>query len=375
MDLADRLLRWYDEKGREGLPWRDDPKPYHIWISEIMLQQTRVETVRDYYLRFLEKIPDVKALAEVDEDQLLKLWQGLGYYSRAKNLKKAAQRIEKAYQGRIPSEKKDLVQLPGIGAYTAGAISSIAFQKREIAPDGNAYRVAARLSKEDGFLEDRETKNRLEAFLWEHLPEERPGDFNQALMDLGSGICLPKSPPHCRECPISGFCKAYQQSDPLIYPKKKEKKERKREKKTILLIQKGEKILLIRRPDSGLLGGLWALPMAEGHLSPAQVIRKCEEFAGKNPSFTGELKPLGKAVHIFTHLEWHMEGWQIVYPEEGFGEKKEEAVEERKEMGEPFEMADAKKGPIRVWASREELEKKYSIPRAYHAYLLGKMGK
>lgn len=374
MDLAKKLIGWYDKEGREGLPWREDPQPYHVWISEIMLQQTRVDTVMEYYRRFLEALPDVQALAESDEDMLLKLWQGLGYYSRAKNLKKAAEIIVRDREGRIPSEKKDLETLPGIGSYTAGAISSIAFQKREIAADGNAYRVAARLCQEDGFLEKRETRKRLEAFLRENLPDDRPGDFNQALMDLGSGICLPHQKPLCSSCPICEFCKAYKNSDPINYPKKKEKRTRRIEKKTVFLIQRERFTLLVRRPDQGLLAGLWALPMVDGHLSSEKIDQAIEEILGNKPLESPGRTYLGKARHIFSHIEWHMEGWAVLLKDQGEEKrKKEEALCESRYFKEKSEPYLEKLAPDQVWASRKDLCEKYSIPSAFEFYLSEEM--
>ena len=205
--MKDALLAWYD-RCRRSLPWRDDPSAYHVWISEIMLQQTRVEAVKGYYARFLERLPDIRSLAEADEDVCLKLWEGLGYYSRARNLQKAARQIMTEYGGNMPGSSAELIRLPGIGPYTAAAIASIAFGERIPAIDGNLLRVFSRLALYEEEIRTPAAASAAEAFFWKRCPDQRPGDFNQALMDLGAGICTPGGAPACGECPLRQYCRA-----------------------------------------------------------------------------------------------------------------------------------------------------------------------
>ena len=306
-DLNAILLNWYDKK-RRILPWREDPTPYHVWISEIMLQQTRVEAVIPYYLLFLETLPDIASLAEVPEDILLKLWEGLGYYSRVRNLKKAAIQVMQDYGGALPSDPKKLAKLSGIGPYTAAAIASIAFQVPVPSVDGNLLRVYARLT---GYEEDIKApaakKTAEEAFL-RVLPADRPGDMNQALMDLGATVCLPNGFPICDQCPVSSLCHAHQTGKETELPKTEKKAARPVEKRTVLLIRFGSSCLIRRRPDSGLLAGLWEFPNVTGHLTAEEILNR---FQGSE-----SIRPLPPARHIFTHLVWDMIGYEIILPEE-----------------------------------------------------------
>lgn len=292
---------------RRILPWREDPKPYYVWISEIMLQQTRVETVIPYFERFIKKFPTVGDLASGSEEDLLKLWEGLGYYSRARNLQKAAKVIVSIYGGDLPSTKKELLDLPGIGPYTAGAISSIAFGQKETAVDGNLIRVGCRISAYGGSVKGASGKNVMEDFWQDLLPEKNAGDFNQAIMDIGSTICLPNGAPRCEVCPAAAYCKAYQNGNPTDYPRKEEKKPRKIEEKTIWILYSDEAIAFEKRQEVGLLAGMWQFPMADGHL---------DEEAAKNWLNEKNLSALRivkgpNAKHIFSHIEWHMVSWKV----------------------------------------------------------------
>ena len=294
------LLRYYDAH-RRILPWREDPTPYHVWLSEIMLQQTRVEAVRSYYTRFLTVLPTIRALAEAPEDQYLKLWEGLGYYSRARNLKKCAQTVVENYGGLFPRTAAELVKLPGIGPYTAGAIASIAFGEKEPAVDGNVLRVMARLYEDGGNVTDQRVRDRWTGFLRDRMGD-RPGDLNQSFMDLGSLVCLPKSP-LCGDCPLAPFCGAYAHGTQGDYPNRGEKRAKRQESLTVFAVSSGDSFLIRRRPAKGLLSGLYELPNLPGHLSQAEI--------GQALTSLG-VRPLGvweivQRQHIFTHVIWHMQ--------------------------------------------------------------------
>lgn len=333
------LLGWYAREART-LPWRDDPTPYKVWISEMMLQQTRVDTVIPYFDRFIADLPTVQALAEVGEDRLMKLWQGLGYYNRALNLKKAARIIMAEFSGIIPSSDKELQSLPGIGAYSAGAIASIAFGKRIAAVDGNVLRVMARITASPEDIADPKVKKQLGEFVSSLLPSTQNGDFSQALMELGAMVCLPNGEPKCAQCPVSRFCAALQKGLTAQIPPKSDKKQRKILKKTVFVIFCNGRYALRKREDSGLLPNLWEFPNMPGHLTELQ----CEEVledAGLRILKITAMKP---AVHIFSHLEWHMTGYLVQARE-----------------------TDASAGWI--WATQEEITHQYSIPTAFKAFL------
>ncbi|MBP3475376.1 MAG: A/G-specific adenine glycosylase [Lachnospiraceae bacterium] len=304
--IAEPLLAWYD-KGRRILPWREEPTPYHVWLSEIMLQQTRVEAVKPYYDRFLKELPDIRSLAEVDEEQLLKLWEGLGYYNRARNLKKAAMTIMSEYGGKMPGNYDELCKLSGIGSYTAGAISSIAFGNPVPAVDGNVLRILSRLRIDDRDILDAKVKKSIEQELRQVIPTDRPGDFNQALMELGAMVCIPNGMAKCEECPWNQLCQARKQNRVLEFPKKAPKKPRSIEKKTILVIQDAERVALHKRPEKGLLAGMYEFPSLEGHKKEAEVIEYLKQL-GLQPL---RIRRLEDTKHIFTHKEWHMSGYVI----------------------------------------------------------------
>ena len=253
------LLLWYREHARV-LPWRSDPTPYHVWISEIMLQQTRVAAVLDYYRRFLQAAPTVADLAELPQEQLMKLWQGLGYYSRARNLQKAALQIMQLHGGVFPNAYKDIRALAGVGDYTAGAISSIAFHQPVPAVDGNVLRVTARICGDDGDISTPAMKKKVTQALEEIIPLDAPGDFNQAMMELGATVCLPNGAPLCERCPAAAFCRAFQEGRTGELPVKAAKKARRLEARTVYLLFYENHVALRRRPDKGLLAGLWEYP-------------------------------------------------------------------------------------------------------------------
>ena len=327
------LLEWFRDNARR-LPWRDEPTPYHVWLSEIMLQQTRVAAVLDYYRRFLEQAPDVAALADLPEERLMKLWQGLGYYSRARNLQKAAKVIVEEYGGRFPADYAAIRALPGVGDYTAGAICSIAFGQAVPAVDGNVLRVYARICGDDGDISAPQMKKKVTREIAEVIPVNAAGTFNQALMELGATVCLPNGAPLCGRCPAKGFCAALAQGRIGELPMKAPKKPRRVEERTVWLIFYGGRVALRRRPERGLLAGLWEFPNEPG--------------SGPVPEAWGfEVRPdgyAGRAKHIFTHIEWHMTMRAV------------EAASDKLPAG-------------WVWASGDELEKKYAIPNAFDGAL------
>ncbi len=300
------LLSWYEEHARI-LPWREDPKPYRVWISEIMLQQTRVEAVKPYFERFMKELPDIPALAAVKDDRLLKLWEGLGYYNRARNLKKAAGVLMEAYQGEMPGDYESLLGLPGIGSYTAGAIASIAFGIPVPAVDGNVLRVLSRLlaSRED--ILKQSTRRRMEDLVKSAMPREHASHFNQGLIEIGAIVCVPGGPPKCRECPLSSLCLARRDGLTGEIPVKAPAKKRRIEERTVCILENQDQVGIRKREDSGLLASLYELPNVEGHL-------KEEELAAAFGLETQDIlliEPLPEAKHIFSHVEWRMIGYRI----------------------------------------------------------------
>ncbi|PID82530.1 MAG: A/G-specific adenine glycosylase [Clostridiales bacterium] len=304
--LAKQVIVYYDKQSR-SLPWRDNPTPYYVWVSEIMLQQTRVKTVIDYFNRFIAAFPTIADLAEANEDILLKQWEGLGYYSRARNLQKAAKIIVEKWEGCLPQEKDDLITLPGIGDYTAGAISSIAYGKDEVAVDGNFIRVASRLLAFNGNVWNAEGKHLISDFWKSVLPKNQASAFNQGVMDIGATICLPNGEPHCKCCPISKYCQSFQQGNPLHYPVKKRKKKRTIQKKTVLLLYWNNQVMIRKRPKKGLLGGLLEFPMIDGYVNKDEVIT----WLKKRGYEVIRIKKGEQSKHIFSHIEWHMTSWEV----------------------------------------------------------------
>ena len=300
------LLSWYADHKRT-LPWRERKDPYHIWVSEIMLQQTRVEAVKPYFQRFIRQLPDTAALAACPEERLLKLWEGLGYYNRVRNMQKAARILQASYEGKLPETAEELKKLPGIGSYTAGAIASIAYGQPVPAVDGNVLRILSRLRMDAREINKEKVKKEVETELAEVMPEKEAGSFNQALMDLGAGICLPNGTPLCGDCPLRELCAAHREGAEEDFPRKEKKKPRRIEKRTILLIRDGERIALQQRPEKGLLAGMYEFPNLEGWLSEQEAL----DLAGQRGFLPVRIKALPDAVHIFTHIEWRMIGYEI----------------------------------------------------------------
>lgn len=306
--LPGQLLQWYDEN-RRILPWREKPSPYRTWISEVMLQQTRVEAGIAYFERFTAALPDIPSLAAVEEQQLLKLWEGLGYYSRARNLKKAAIQLMQEHNGQLPADFAALCRLPGLGEYSAGAIASIAFDIRVPAVDGNVLRVAARLMNDTRNIEDTAVKKEFRQIVWEVLPQHRVGDFNQSLMELGALICLPNGRPLCESCPVRDLCQACAAGTQLALPTRQKKPRRRKEEKTVLLLCRPGEVQITQRPADGLLASLWEFPTLPGLHTSAEV---AELLSVPTEAVT----PLGPATHIFTHIEWQMQGYRVELPPE-----------------------------------------------------------
>lgn len=305
-EIVKLLVEWFDENKRD-LPWRNEVSPYRVWISEIMLQQTRVEAVKPYFERFIQALPDVESLAEISEDELLKLWQGLGYYSRAKNLKKAAIIIMEEYAGEFPKTKEKLETLPGIGSYTSGAIASMAFSEAVPAVDGNVLRVMSRLVADTSDISSGKVKKQWEEKMQEIIPTEYPGKFNQALMDLGAMVCVPAGVPKCDICPLSKFCAAKKSDQTATIPYKKPKKARRIENKTVFLIRDDGEIIMKKRPKTGLLAGLYEFPNVEGTKEKPQVLSYMKKLGIE----IVHIQKLPKVKHIFSHVEWHMQGYLI----------------------------------------------------------------
>jgi A/G-specific adenine glycosylase len=353
------LLSWY-EKNARVLPWRKDPTPYHVWVSEIMLQQTRVEAGRGYYIRFVETLKDVESLANVTEEQLMKLWEGLGYYSRARNLKKAAGIVMEQYGGVIPGDFEGLISLPGIGPYTAGAIGSIAFGLPLPAVDGNVLRVIARVLASQDNIGDQKTKGWMEKELATVIPENRPGDFNQALMELGATICLPNGAPKCESCPIIDFCRANAEGLERELPVKAPKKARRIEERTILILWMSDKILLKKRGATGLLSGMWELPSLDGCRTSEEVRRQLEEMGFR----CEDIEPLPAAKHIFSHVEWHMTAYRV-----NLHEDHRYPLELREKEATEYITKDNRKLEAEwIFISQKELTDQVALPSAFNPF-------
>ncbi|MCH5252605.1 MAG: A/G-specific adenine glycosylase [Lachnospiraceae bacterium] len=330
------------------MPWRDAPSPYHVWLSEIMLQQTRIEAAKAYYERFIKRLPDVKALAQVPEEELLKLWEGLGYYNRARNLQKAAKVIVERYEGRIPADYDLLLNLPGIGSYTAGAIASIAYGIAASAVDGNVLRVTMRYLGSEDDISKMSVRKKMERSILTVIPKDKPGEFNQAVMELGEVICIPNGMPLCEECPLADGCQAKREGKQTELPVKPEKKRRRIEKRTLLILEWEGQIGIARRKPTGLLAGLWEFPSMEGHLS----LKDIEQFLNKNGISGTKIERMKSGKHIFSHVEWHMRGYHIVLSPDQVPEDKTQDIV-----------------PDVIWTEKEELEKTYAIPVAFHSFL------
>lgn len=339
--FTDPILEWYDNNKRQFL-WRDQEDPYATWISEIMLQQTRIEAATGYFVRFMQELPDIGSLAKVSDERLLKLWEGLGYYNRARNLKKTAQILVEQYDSRLPADYDKLLKLPGIGPYTAGAIASISYGIPVPAVDGNVLRVLMRFQKCGDDISKISVRRRVEQELLGIMPD-RPGDFNQAIMELGEVVCIPNGAPLCEQCPLQGACEANRLQCQEEYPKKAEKKPRRVEEKTLLIYEANEKIGIRKRPEKGLLAGLYEFPSIGEKLTVKGLRILMEE--GQIPK--GKMKSMGAAKHIFSHVEWHMRGVHVSLNEGEEGHLPEDIL----------------------FVTKEELQNKYSLPVAFHYYL------
>ncbi len=302
-EMLSPLLRWYPSHKRD-LPWRQDRDPYHVWVSEVMLQQTRVEAVRGYYARFLAALPDVQALADCPEEQLLKLWEGLGYYNRVRHMQKAAQRIVKDHGGRFPHTFAAVRALPGIGDYTAGAVCSICFGLPTPAVDGNVLRVMARLREDFRNVLDPAVKQETAGALAQIYPQADCGMLTQALMEIGATVCLPNGAPHCEVCPLKGICLAQENGSARLLPVRETKTKRRTEQLTVFVLCCDGKTALRKRPAKGLLAGLWELPHAAGFLTEEQAVALVKDW-GVKPL---ELRKIVRRKHVFTHITWEMQG-------------------------------------------------------------------
>ena len=326
------LLEWYRDNART-LPWRTDPTPYHVWVSEIMLQQTRVAAVLDYYARFMEELPDVAALAAVPEGRLMKLWQGLGYYSRARNLQAAARQIMAEHGGVFPTDYAQVRALKGVGDYTAGAICSIALGQPVPAVDGNVLRVVTRINGDQRDITTQATKKAIADQLRPIIPLHAPGKFTQAMMELGATVCLPNGTPQCQRCPARDFCVACAQDSWSRIPVKAPKRPRRVEERTVWLLFHQGRVALRQRPAKGLLAGLWEFPNELGDRQPPEWQGEplCGPFAGV-------------ARHIFSHVEWHLTARRVHLE----GDKLPQGW---------------------VWCTWQELKEVYAVPSAFDGVL------
>lgn len=338
LQISKPIVEWYQNE-EKNLPWKQDKQAYHIWVSEIMLQQTRIEAVKKYYTKFMEVLPTVRDLAEIEEEKLLKLWEGLGYYSRARNLKKAANIIVNEYNGEVPKEYEKLIKLPGIGEYTAGAIASISNNQKVTAVDGNVLRVISRVigNRENVLLP--ETKKKITKIVENILPDES-GDFNEGIMEIGEKICLPNGVPLCNKCPINQYCYARENNATEEIPVRIKDNKRKIENKTVFVIKtEGGKIAIRKRSEKGLLAGLYELPNID---NKAIEEKNIEEIAKKWKLKVLEIYPNKDKKHIFTHIEWQMKHYEMI------------VEKENKEF---------------IWVSEEQLNEEYPLPTAFSKFI------
>lgn len=336
-EIVEPLLKWYDANKRK-LPWRDDKDPYHVWVSEIMLQQTRIEAVIQYYQRFMESLPTIESLANANLDELFKLWEGLGYYNRVKNMQKAAQIIVNKYNGCFPPSYLEILSLPGIGEYTASAIASICFDLKEATVDGNVLRLYMRIHNCYDNIDDTHVKKEVRKKLIPILPNDS-GNFNEAMMELGEKICLPNGLPKCDICPIRSYCKAYQQNSVLDLPIRKAKKEKKEELYTVFLWIRSPYVAISKRTEAGLLHNLWQFPNISGHLSLLEV----QEYLKKQNISYLHIAPGISYTHVFTHKKWKMISYII-------------------EIQNSIHLGNV------IWVTKEELNHKYAIPSAFQPF-------
>lgn len=344
-EIAEPLIKWY-QKNKRILLWRENKNPYCIWISEIMLQQTRIEAVKEYYKRFMQELPTIHDLANVSEEKLLKLWEGLGYYNRARNLQKAAKTIEKDYEGKMPTTYSELIKLSGIGEYTAGAVASIAYNEKIPAVDGNVLRVVSRLlaSNKDILLPEvkKEVTEQLKEFMQKPNEDFSAGDFNEALMELGELICLPNGEPNCKQCPLQKSCIAYIKGLTQELPVRIKKTKRKEEEKTIFLFTSSDgKIAIKKRTEKGVLAGMYEFPNTNKKIENEDLKQVLNQWKLKATN----IEYIGEYQHIFTHITWKMKAYKITV----------------KRKNKEF-----------IWVSKEQLESEYALPTAFKKILKSK---
>lgn len=335
--MAEYLVAWYPDHARD-LPWRKDTEPYHVWLSEIMLQQTRVEAVKEYYKRFLKALPSIEDLAAVEEDYLLKLWEGLGYYNRARNLKKAAVTIVEDRKGKFPDTYEGILSLAGIGEYTAGAIGSICFDLPTPAVDGNVLRVYTRVMEDSSNIDKQSTKKKIREQLAKVYAKGQCGTLTQSLMELGATVCLPNGMPKCEECPLKTLCGAKEHDTWQQYPVRDEKKSRRQEDKTVFVLLCEDRIAVRKRASKGLLSGMWEFPNVEGVLTEQQAA----DVAGQWNTVPEQMKMSVNYTHVFTHVEWRMTAYYLTCSR----------------MCEQFH-----------WVRMEELEQEVAMPSAFRPFL------
>ncbi len=335
--MKEPLLAWYEANYRQ-LRWRETKNPYEIWISEIMLQQTRVEAVKGYYDRFLERLPDVAALARVEEDVLLKLWEGLGYYNRARNLQKAAIQIMERYNGVFPKTYEEVLSLAGIGEYTAGAICSICYDAPTPAIDGNVLRVMMRLANCTDNIDNMRTRRNAREQLAALYETGDCGKLTQAWMELGAVVCIPNGAPKCEECPLQGMCEAYAKQTYMELPVRNKKKARRVENKTVFVLHDGNRYAIHKRKDSGLLAGMWEFYHVDEVLDARQAVSYIAKEGFEPVSIEREVP----YTHIFSHVEWRMRAYFIEC------RKRKESLQ---------------------WVEREQLEEEYALPTAFKTFL------
>ncbi len=331
------LIKWYS-KNKRLLPWRIDKDPYHVWLSEIMLQQTRIEAVIGYYQRFIKELPTIKDLATCPQDRLLKLWEGLGYYNRVRNLQKAAQIIIEQYENHFPNTYQQILELPGIGEYTASAIASICFSLKEATVDGNVLRVYMRLNNCYDNIDDIKVRKMVRKELIKIMPEDS-GNFNEALMELGETICIPNGIPKCEECPLRNYCQSYQNKTYLALPIRQEKKAKKEENYTLFLFVFNNEVAIEKRKNSGLLHNMWQFPNIENLLTLSQAKSYLKNLNISAPKIEKSIS----YTHIFTHKKWNMSSYIVMLDEKPI-----------------FNEAE--------FVSFEDLEKIYAIPTAFQPF-------
>lgn len=339
-EIVQPIVAWYRKNKRE-LAWRENVNAYRVWVSEIMLQQTRVEAVKPFYDRFLKELPTVKDLAEAKEDKLLKLWEGLGYYNRVRNMQKAAIQIMEKFNGEFPETYEEILSLTGIGNYTAGAICSFAYGIPKPAVDGNVLRVISRIIASEEDIMKQTVRIKIEYMLEGVIPHDSASDFNQGLIELGALICTPKGLAKCEQCPVQQNCQARKENKVEELPIKAKAKERRIEKRTIFVFRDGENIAIRKRKAKGLLAGLYEFPNEEGQFTEEEVI----SYSKEKGLYPIRIKKLGEAKHIFSHVEWHMTGYAVHVDE------LEKSCE--KDM---------------LFIHPEEIQKEYPMPSAFEYY-------